>query len=135
MAGRGRIPIDDQLAFLLACGATTDHAAQKLDIGTKTVERRKKEPAFQQKVKELRGEILSQSTGKLAALSGISADALHELHRSNNEAIRLGAIRTALQHAYAGVALERWGQDIDALKAAVAELEAREKERKKQCGR
>jgi hypothetical protein len=67
MARRGKKNVDDVLIMALACGATWEAAAQQAGVSKQTVYRRMKEPAFLQRLREHRGDMLKSSSGALAA--------------------------------------------------------------------
>ncbi|MGL4555796.1 MAG: hypothetical protein ACRC33_31900, partial [Gemmataceae bacterium] len=66
MSHRGRTSADECLAAALAAGRTALQAAELAGVSRKTVERRRRDPAFQQRVAVLRAELLDAATGALA---------------------------------------------------------------------
>jgi hypothetical protein len=76
MPRRGRRDVDDLLQRALACGATVEAAARQAGVSPATVYRRKTEPAFQQKIQQMRADMMQRTTGMLLASGGEAARAL-----------------------------------------------------------
>jgi hypothetical protein len=98
VAHRGRQNADECLALALAGGASVRDAAAGIGIAERTAFRRLEDPAFRQRVGELRREMVTAAMGRLA--DGMS-DAAAELRRlalgAASEPVRLGACRAILE--------------------------------------
>jgi hypothetical protein len=100
MAGHGRKQIDEALLLALACGATAETAAQKVGVSKRTVLRRQKDPAFQQRLKEMRKEMVERCAGTMTA-AGLEAvkTLVTLLNSAAPPSVRLGAARAILELA------------------------------------
>jgi hypothetical protein len=128
MASRGRKNCDSALILALASGAAIPDAARHAQCSESTAYRGMQDASFRQKVAAMRQELVSRAVGKLSALGSISTDVLHGLLSSANEKIRLGAVRTTLEHMFRGTELESVIKEVEELKATVGRLTA-DKER------
>jgi HEAT repeat protein len=82
----------------LACGATTEGAAQKADIGVATVYRRLKDPDFKDRLQKIRADIVQRTTGSATAAGIEAIKTLVALMRDSNPgSVRLGAARAVLE--------------------------------------
>jgi hypothetical protein len=108
---------DIQLVTALAAGATVEAAAKVAGVSEPTVYRRLREPAFRQRVAELRDEMVARAVARLSATSTLAADTLRELLGARAETVRLGAARAILE---LGTKL----RETEDLAARVAALEA-----------
>ena len=89
---------EEPLILALACGATVEAAARQCNVSERTVYRRLKEPAFQARVQEARGEMVKRSAGMLTAAAGASVQTLLSLQKdSAPPAVRLGAARAVIE--------------------------------------
>ena len=70
MAGHGRKNKDEQLLLTLACGATVEAAARAVGLSEATVYRRLRDPAFRQRIKEVRADFLDRTSAMLTAAGG-----------------------------------------------------------------
>lgn len=95
MAGNGRKNAD-ALALALAAGDSIVDAAAKAGMGERTAYRRLADPAFQQRIQTLRGEMIGQALGRMAAGMTEAADVLRALLKADAETVRLGAARSLL---------------------------------------
>jgi hypothetical protein len=104
MAGGVRKSADDALALALASGSTVQAAAQQVGISDRTAYRRLEDPAFRARVDQARDEMLRQTIGRLSALGTEAVTALVTLMKSadSTDAIKLGAVRTALDNLFRG---------------------------------
>lgn len=85
-------------AVLLAAGTTLAEAARRGKVGTTTLKRWNRDPAFTRRVAELRGEMTSRALGRLADGMASAADTLGFLARkAKQEAVRLAAARAVLE--------------------------------------
>ncbi len=108
---------DDALVLALACGATVEAAARQCDLSERTVYKRLKEPEFQQRVKQVRSDMVRRSAGLLSAASGEAVRTLLALMKeSAPPSVRLGAARAILE---LGMKIG----ELAALEAEVRELE------------
>jgi hypothetical protein len=88
----------EALALALAAGQTLRDAAATAGVTEMTAYRRWKNPAFRQRVAELRLDMISQAVGKLADNMAESADVLRKLLAEDVKAtVRLGAARANLE--------------------------------------
>lgn len=98
MPQRGRRRADDILLMALACGATTEGAAQKADIGVATVYRRLKDPDFKDRLQKIRADIVQRTAGSATAAGIEAIKTLVALMRDSNPgSVRLGAARAVLE--------------------------------------
>jgi len=81
----------------LAAGGTVEAAAKAADVSETTAYRRQREPAFRQRVAEVRDEMVSRAVARLSATSTLAADCLRELLKAQSETVRLGAARAILE--------------------------------------
>ena len=89
-------PNDLIIIEALAAGQTHQRAAEKAGCSAKTVQRRLREPAFTQALRERRAERLDPLATGLEASAATALEALDELLRSETETVRLAAVRLAL---------------------------------------
>ena len=88
----------EALALALAAGQTLRDAAAAAGVTEMTAYRRWREPAFRQRVSELRAEMIGRAVGKLADNMSESADVLRQLLAEDVKAtVRLGAARANLE--------------------------------------
>ena len=98
MAGAGKKKIDAALIAALAWGATIESAAQKANVSERTVYRRLTDPAFQERLTNLRSETLQRAAAILTAASLEAVKTLVALQNpSVPAAVRLGAARSILE--------------------------------------
>jgi autotransporter translocation and assembly factor TamB len=98
VAHSGRKNADDALIQALACGATAESAAQKAGISLRTVQRRLNDPAFQQRLREMKDDMLKRSASMLTALNGEAIKTLASLQgNSTPPNVRLGAARAVIE--------------------------------------
>ena len=98
MAGAGKKKIDAALIAALAWGATIESAAQKANVSERTVYRRLTDPAFQERLTNLRSETLQRAAAILTAASLEVVKTLVALQNpSVPAAVRLGAARSILE--------------------------------------
>ena len=98
MSRNGRRNTDHQLLMALACGVTVENAARQAGISPATAYRRLADPAFLQRLRALRGDMVQRTAGTLTAASGESVRTLLELQKpSAPPAVRLGAARSVLE--------------------------------------
>jgi len=95
---RGKATADEALLIALACGATIPKAAAETGIAVRTVQRRLADPAFQARLRQVRGEFLERAGGALVAASMRSVQTLLSLQEAAQPpAVRLGAARAVLE--------------------------------------
>ena len=99
MARRGRRDVDEVLLLALACGASVEAAAaKKAGVSPATVYRRKQEPAFAQRLQQVKTDLVLRTAGMLTAAGGESVKTLIELQKPSIPlATRLGAARATLE--------------------------------------
>jgi hypothetical protein len=114
-----RTHTDEALLVALACGATVENAARAAGISVRTAQRRLAEPAFRQRLQELRTD-MAQRTGSMLIAAGMEAvKTLISLQDVTiPAAVRLGAARTVLEF---GIKL----RDNNEFVERIAALEAR----------
>jgi hypothetical protein len=96
-ANKRRGGADEALALALAGGRTITDAAASANVSRSTVNRRMQDPEFQQRVRELRAEMVETAAGRLAGGMADAADVLRELLASKSEMVRLSAARSLLE--------------------------------------
>src|SRR4051794_25303532 len=84
---------DERAALGLAQGMTRAEAASYAGMGTTALYARLKDPAFNALVVKLRGRLVSEAVGKLAAAGNPAAERMRALLDSDDEHIQLGAAR------------------------------------------
>jgi hypothetical protein len=88
----------DRLLMMLACGATADAAARNLGISERTVSRRLADPAFCQRLQQLRGDMVQPTAAMLTAAAGEADKTLLALLKESQPgAVRLGAARAVVE--------------------------------------
>jgi hypothetical protein len=98
MPSRGRRNVDEPLLMALACGATVEAAAAKAGVSPATAYRRLGEPAFLQRLRDLRADMVQRTGGMLTAAAGEAVKTLLALQKENiSPATRLGAARAVLE--------------------------------------
>jgi hypothetical protein len=98
MADRQRKKAEDALLLSLACGATIENAARQCGLCERTVYRRLSEPAFRQRLQQLRTDMIQRTAGALTAAATEAVRTLLELQKAAAPpAVRLGAARSVLE--------------------------------------
>jgi hypothetical protein len=98
MPGGSRRNADEAFLTALACGATVDNAARSAGIGLSTAHRRLKDPAFRQRLQQVRADIVQRTTGALTAAATEAVKTLLTLQQPTvSPAVRLGAARAILE--------------------------------------
>ena len=98
MSHNGRRNADESLLMALACGATVDNAARQAGISKRTAYRRLADPAFGRRLQQMRGDMVSRTSGTLTAAAGEAVRTLLELLKNpTSSAVRLGAARAVLE--------------------------------------
>jgi hypothetical protein len=106
----------------LACGATVENAARQAGISPATAYRRLAEPAFRQRLQQLRGDMVSRTAGTLTAAASEAVRTLLELLKSTaSAAVRLGAARAVLEMGMRVREAADLEERLAALEKAVAE--------------
>ncbi len=122
MSRTGRRNTDHQLLMALACGVTVENAARQAGISPATAYRRLAEPAFQQRLQQLRGDMVSRTAGTLTAAASEAVRTLLELLKSTvSAAVRLGAARAVLEMGMKVREAADLQERLTALEKAVAE--------------
>ncbi len=99
----------DALLLALAMGLSIPKAARRAGIDPTIAYRRLRNPAFRQKVEELRQALIGQAVSQLRRAACEAIDTLRGLLSSDNEQTRGAAARTLLEH---------FGKAIEAAKPA-----------------
>jgi transposase len=87
---------EERLIGLLLAGASIRKAADALGVDEKTIRRRLQTPAFSEKLREARGQLLEGAISALAGLTNRAVRELGRLLRSHDARIRLKAASTIL---------------------------------------
>ena len=91
---------DQALLAALGCGATPQNAANKVGVSRRTVFRRLADPAFQEKLRNFRADVIKRTTAMLTASNLEAVKSLMELlNPALPPSVRLGAARTLLELA------------------------------------
>jgi hypothetical protein len=97
-AQRGKRQADEKLLLALACGATVDNAARAAGISPATAYRRLAEPAFRQRLQQVRTDMVSRAAATLTAAGTEAVKTLLVLQQNTAPAaVRLGAARAVLE--------------------------------------
>jgi hypothetical protein len=129
MAGTGRHNADEALLLTLACGATAEAAAQKAGVSLRTVRRRLAQPAFRQRLQQVRGDMVQRTAGALTAAATEAVRTLLELQKPPNPpAVRLAAARAVLD---LGLKLREAAELEERLAELERRLEARDERPRK----
>jgi hypothetical protein len=110
-----RSAADPLLAAAVAAGKTNEEAAALAGVSKRTVTRRLTDAAFRAEVTRLRGEMISQATGRLAEGMTWAALVLRTLLTSNAEGIRLRAAAKILDSGLRVVELHELAERVAAL--------------------
>src|SRR5262245_40877934 len=98
MPGGSRRNADEAFLTALACGATVENAAHSAGISSATAFRRLRDPAFRQRLQQVRADIVQRTAGALTAASTEAVKTLLELQKpSSPPTVRLGAARAILE--------------------------------------
>ncbi|HZZ82578.1 MAG TPA: hypothetical protein VFE62_29030 [Gemmataceae bacterium] len=98
MPGGSRRNADEAFLSALACGATTESAARSAGISISTAYRRLNDPAFRQRLQQVRADIVKRTAGALTAASTEAVKTLIELQKANTPpTVRLGAARAIIE--------------------------------------
>lgn len=98
MPGGSRRNADEAFLTALACGATTEAAARSAGISIATAYRRLKDPAFRQRLHQIRADIVQRTAGALTAASTEAVKTLLELQKPTTPpTVRLGAARAIIE--------------------------------------
>lgn len=101
MAGKNGQHQDELLASALACGHTLTDAARQAGISERTARRRKADPEFSERVRELRRGFTEKAFATVERSATAAAVTLAELCRkSSSEKIKLGAAKCLLELAF-----------------------------------
>lgn len=90
---------DAVIVAALATGATRAKAAKAAGVSESTVYERLRDPGIRARVDAARTDLIQQAAGQGLALVTTALDALGELLASTNDAVRLGAVKAALDYA------------------------------------
>ncbi|MDB5309449.1 MAG: hypothetical protein JWO38_3651 [Gemmataceae bacterium] len=90
---------DEFLAKTLAVGGTITAAAKAARVSESTVYRRLRDPAFRDRVYEIRAVVLDTSCGRIVGATTDACDTLHRLLGSSSEGIQLRAAKTLIELA------------------------------------
>jgi len=93
MAHNIRKEAEQKLLQALACGATVENAARKAGIGERTAYRRLTDPAFRQRLHQLRLEMVQRTAGMLTGAGMGSVKTLVDLQQ--DVAVEAGVRRRA----------------------------------------
>jgi hypothetical protein len=99
---KGRKGVEVALIAALAAGGSVPAAAAHAGCSLRTAYRRLEDPAFRQAVEAARADLVQQTVGRLSALGVLAAEGLQDLLKSPLPGVKLGAVRTALEHLFRG---------------------------------
>src|SRR4051812_12263357 len=95
---KGRRNADEKLLMALACGATVESAARSADVAERTAYRRLAEPQFQQRLQQLRADMVQRTAGALTAASQEAVRTLLSLQKETlPPGVRLGAAKAVIE--------------------------------------
>src|SRR6516225_5495454 len=98
MPKHGKKDIDEKLLMALACGATVEAAARTVVVSVRTVYRRLTDPAFRQKLQDLRADMVQRTSGALTAAATEAVRTLLDLQKpAAPPPVRLGAAKAILE--------------------------------------
>ena len=110
-------------ALALASGRTIKAAAKETKVGERTLHRwLKTDPSFRQRVTDYRDEFVSQTVGRLSALSVKATDTVAGLLDSEDEKVQIQAVRLV----YESLAATREAVEFAARLNAVEQWRERE---------
>jgi hypothetical protein len=121
----GKKAVDEALIVALAAGASTVAAAAHAKCSDRTVRRRLEDSSFREAVEKARSDMVSQTVGRLSALGVLAAEGLQDLLKSQTPGIRLGAVRTALDHLFRGAMLDNLQRLVLELQEELTRLKRR----------
>ncbi len=114
-------PKQESAALLLASGRNIETAARLVGCAAMTVKRwLRDQPAFKERIRELRRDLTERAAGVLAAAMTDAAWTLRKLLKSKSESIRLKAAEALLTHGREQTGLAELQAEVDELKAARA---------------
>ena len=99
VAGNDSRKGDTILMTALASGASIKDGAKLAGIGERTAHRRLSNTQFQEKIAELRIQLLSEAVGRLTAATTQAAETMRSLLQSKSDNVRLSAARAILEFA------------------------------------
>jgi hypothetical protein len=96
---RSKRNVDDMLIVALACGATVENAAQSAQVSARTAHRRLEDPAFKERVRIYKAEMVQRIAGMLTAGSLEAIKKLLGLLQDPKTpaSVLVGAVRTLLE--------------------------------------
>lgn len=109
------------LLTALAGGATVADAAQRAQVGERTVYRRLASVEFQREVTQTRSVMVAQSSGRLAVLALAAATTLGLLLKADSESVRCTAARAILELGTRVRETDEFEQRIAALEERLGE--------------
>ena len=118
MAENGRLKrADEQLALALASGRRVVDAAESAGLSERTAYRRRAEPDFQARVKELRSELVDAASGRLVATMTKAVVTLKRLLDDEDSNVQARAAGLLLTHALRVTELVDLAERVAALEA------------------
>ena len=90
---------DDVVVAALAGGATEVEAGRRAGVSDRTVRRRLQDPAFVDRVRRVRYEMMQRAAGQSAGYVSAAVDVLHDLLQSESDATRLRAAQLMIDVA------------------------------------
>src|SRR5262245_55543274 len=90
------------IAVALASGATRAEAAKRANVGESTVFRRLRDAAFRARVQQLRGELVTQTVGRLAEAGAEAVTALANLIKHADGKLKARAASIVLAMLFRG---------------------------------
>jgi molybdenum-dependent DNA-binding transcriptional regulator ModE len=99
LAGNDNQKGDLALLTALAAGSSIKDAAKVAGISERTAHRRLEDLEFQERIAELRTQLLSKAVGRLTDATTEAADTMRSLLQSKSDSVRLSAARAILELA------------------------------------
>jgi hypothetical protein len=112
--------VDEAILSALAAGSSASAAATAAKCSERTVRRRLLDPAFRQRVSEMRSELVEKAVGRLATIGTTAVDELFRLiNNGENDNVKLGACRATLSFMLAGHTNETLSREVAELRQQV----------------
>ena len=127
MAHSGRRSADEVLAVELASGRTLREACEVARVSERTAYRRLHDPKFMARVQDLRADMVSRASGRLASAMTAAANKLQSLSESaKSEFVQLSASRAVIEMAHKI-------RELNEIEQRLKQLEAQDRDGDEQC--
>jgi len=90
---------DEVIVAALASGTTEVEAGRRAGVSDRTVRRRLEDPAFVDRVRQVRSETMQRAAGQSAAHVSDAIEVLHDLLRSESDTVKLRAAQLVIDVA------------------------------------